>query len=90
VRPVDWKELLHLCEAEKCTHDRTKGDHIVLVRPGMARPVVFPKKKGLTEDIVLGVARTLGISKKALLEKLGESKKSKRAKSPKKLDSPKA
>jgi hypothetical protein len=83
VRPVDWQELVKLCEGEKCRHDRTKGDHIIMVRPGMARPVVIPKKRGLKEDIVLGIARTLGISKDAMLEKLsGAPKKSRKNKPP--------
>lgn len=80
MRPVDWDELLKICEGEKCTYDRTKGDHIVMVRPGMARPVVFPKKRGLKEDIVFGVARTLGITKDVMREKLGEKPKKKKSK----------
>jgi HicA-like toxin of HicAB toxin-antitoxin system len=81
VRPVDWDELAKLCESENCVHDRTGGDHIVMVRPGMARPVVFPRKKDLREDIVFGVARTLGISKKDLRIKLGiDGSKSKKKK----------
>ena len=75
MRPIDWRELVSLCERENCKHDRTKGDHIVMVRPGMARPVVIPKKRDLKEDIVLGIARTLGMTKNAMLEKLGEKPK---------------
>jgi hypothetical protein len=37
-----------------------------MVRDGMARPIVIPKKKGLKEDIVLGLARTLGLNRKQL------------------------
>lgn len=62
MRPVDWKELKKICEANRCRHDRTKGDHYVMVRDGMARPIVIPMKKGLKEDIVLGIAKTLGIT----------------------------
>jgi hypothetical protein len=51
-----------------------------MVRPGMARPVVFPKKRGLKEDIVFGVARTLGITKDVMREKLGEKPKKKKSK----------
>jgi len=51
-----------------------------MVRAGMARPVVIPKKSDLTEDIVLGVCRTIGLSKKRLLELLNAraAKKNKR------------
>jgi len=42
----------------------------------MARPVVFPKKKDLREDIVFGVARTLGLTSKQMRERVeGPSKK---------------
>jgi len=64
VRPIDWKELVKLCESEGCKRDREKGDHYIMTKPGMARPVVIPKKKGLKEDIVLSVARTLGLNRK--------------------------
>lgn len=48
-----------------------------MVRPGMARPVVFPKKKDLKEDIVLSVGRTMGLTSKQMRERV-EGKKSKR------------
>ena len=66
MRPIDWAELKALCEFHGCVHSRTKGDHYIMVKPGMARPVVFPMKKDLREDIVLGVGRTLGISRKQI------------------------
>jgi hypothetical protein len=35
-----------------------------MTKPGVGRPVVIPKKKGLTEDIVLSVGRTIGLDRK--------------------------
>jgi hypothetical protein len=46
-----------------------------MVRDGMFRPVVIPKKKGLREDIVLGVGRTLGLNRKQIEEYLAGKKK---------------
>lgn len=66
MRPVDWEELKAICEKEGCRFDRIKGDHYIMVRDGMYRPVVFPMKRGLKEDIVLGVARTIGITAKQM------------------------
>ncbi|MBI3679134.1 MAG: type II toxin-antitoxin system HicA family toxin [Acidobacteria bacterium] len=83
MRPVDWKELVSLCEAEGCRRDRERGDHYIMTKPGLARPVVIPKKKDLAEDISLSIGRTLGLSRKQLEQKL--SRKPKRvsgAKSP--------
>jgi len=41
-----------------------------MTKPGLARPIVIPKKKDLAEDITLSVGRTLGLSKKQLEQKL--------------------
>jgi predicted RNA binding protein YcfA (HicA-like mRNA interferase family) len=76
VRPIDWKELVKLCESEGCKRDREKGDHYIMTKPGMARPVVIPKKKGLKEDIVLSVGRTLGLNRKQIEQKLTRKRRS--------------
>jgi predicted RNA binding protein YcfA (HicA-like mRNA interferase family) len=70
VRPVSWKELASLCEAEGCKLDRQWGDHYIMTKPGLSRPIVIPKKKDLAEDISLSVARTLGLTKKQLEQRL--------------------
>ena len=70
MRPVDWDELARICEAEGYKFRRMKGDHYIMTKPGMTRPVVIPKKRGLKEDIVLGVGRTIGLDRKALDSKL--------------------
>ena len=74
MRPVDWDELVKVCEGEGCKHQRTKGDHYIMTKPGLNRPIVIPKKKGLKEDICLGVARTLGLTRKSLEERLQPKK----------------
>lgn len=66
MRPLDWKELAKLCESEGCRLDREKGDHYIMVKDGLARPVVIPKKRDLGEDIVLSVGRTLGLNRKKI------------------------
>jgi hypothetical protein len=73
-RPVDWKELKKVCELEGCRFQRQKGDHYIMTKAGIARPIVFPRKKGLKEDIVLSVGRTLGLDRKAILARLEETK----------------
>ena len=70
MRPVDWKELVSLCEAEGCELDRERGDHYIMTKPGLARPVVIPKKRDLREDISLSIGRTLGLNRKQLEQKL--------------------
>jgi len=75
VRPVDWKELVRLCESLGGRFDRQRGDHYIMIRDGLHRPVVIPKKKGLGEDIVLGIGRTLGLSRKEIEERLGMARR---------------
>jgi hypothetical protein len=47
-----------------------------MTRPGLHRPVVIPKKRDLKEDVVLSVARTLGLNRKEIEARL-DPKKSK-------------
>lgn len=77
MRPVDWKELKALCESQGCLFDRQKGDHYIMTKPGMARPVVIPRKKSLKENIVLSVGRTLGLKRSEMLSLLDGKKKGK-------------
>ena len=79
MRPVDWKELVKICESEGLSFDRERGDHYIMTKPGMSRPVVIPRKNNLREDIVLGIARTIGIDKKVLKNRLNPGKKTKPA-----------
>ncbi len=55
--------------------DRTKGDHVVLVGPGLLQPLVIPLWKELPDFIVSNNLRTAGISRKAYLELLGKRKR---------------
>jgi predicted RNA binding protein YcfA (HicA-like mRNA interferase family) len=75
VPPTDWKKLVKLCEGEGCVRDRERGDHYIMTKPGLARPVVIPKKKDLSEDIVLSVGRTLGLTRKEIEQRLSPKKR---------------
>lgn len=50
-----------------------------MTKPGMSRPVVIPTKNNLSEDIVLGIARTIQLDKKELKKRLTSNKSSKSA-----------
>jgi len=71
VRAVKWRELVKVCEGEGCQFDRQRGDHYIMTKPGLSRPVVIPRKRDLNEDIVLSIAKTLGLTRKQILERLG-------------------
>lgn len=74
MRPVSWQQLVALCKSEGCVYDREKGDHYIMTRPGLRRPVVIPKKRDLKEDIVLSVGRTLGLTRKDIEARLNPKK----------------
>lgn len=78
MRAVNWKDLVRVCEEEGCVFDRQKGDHYIMTKLGSPRPIVIPRKRDLKEDIVLGIARTLGLTKKQMLDRLGPRKKKNR------------
>jgi len=78
VHAVNWKDLIRVCEEEGYAFDRQKGDHYIMAKPGSPRPVVIPRKRDLKEDIVLRIARTLGLTKKEMLDRLGPRKKKNR------------
>ena len=71
MRAVKWRELVKVCEREGCEFDRQRGDHYIMTKPGLSRPIVIPRKRDLKEDIVLSVAKTLGLTRKQILERLG-------------------
>lgn len=74
MRAVKWKALVKVCEGEGCQFDRQRGDHYIMTKPGLNRPVVIPRKNNLKEVVVLGVGKTLGLNRKQILERLDLSK----------------
>ena len=80
MRPVSWKELRDIAEAEGCQFDRQRGDHYVMTKPGMHRPIVIPRKNSLSDRIVLNVAKQLGLDRKGLQVYLDKNSKKKTGK----------
>lgn len=64
MKKVSWQELRDVCKLAGCVEARTKGDHLVMTRPGMARPVIIKMDRDMGEDIVRSNMRTLGLSRK--------------------------
>jgi hypothetical protein len=64
-----------------CVEERVKGDHLIMSRSGLARPVVIKMDKDLGEDIVRANTRTLGIDRKEferLMDVVRRNRKSQR------------
>ncbi|MCY3853341.1 MAG: type II toxin-antitoxin system HicA family toxin [Gammaproteobacteria bacterium] len=68
--PLDYRKLVRIFESVGFTVERQKGSHIVMSKPGVARPVVFPKSKNVGVDIIKNNMRTAGISREQFFELL--------------------
>ena len=68
--PADWRTLVRVFEADGFTQDRTTGSHVVLTKPGIARPVIIPKYSEVGLDIIRNNMRTTGMSRERYLELL--------------------
>ena len=70
VTPTDWRTLVKVFEAAGFTTDRIAGSHIVMTKPGVARPVVIPRYAEVGRDIILSNMRTAGISRERYFQLL--------------------
>ena len=68
VTPTDWRTLVKVFEAVGFHTDRISGSHVIMTKPGVARPVVVPKYPEVGRDIILSNLRTAGISRERYLQ----------------------
>lgn len=69
---VTWRELRDVAKLAGCVEERIKGDHLIMTRSGMARPVVIKMDARLGEDIVRSNMRTLGLDRKEFDQMLNQ------------------
>jgi predicted RNA binding protein YcfA (HicA-like mRNA interferase family) len=67
---VTWQELRDVCRLLGCVQSRVKGDHLIMTRPGLARPIVIKMDRNMGEDIIRSNMRTLGIDRAELERQL--------------------
>jgi hypothetical protein len=70
-----WQELLDVCLLLGGVVSRSRGDHLVMTRPGMARPVVIKMDKDLGEDVVRSNLHTLGVSRAEFMALLAQERR---------------
>jgi predicted RNA binding protein YcfA (HicA-like mRNA interferase family) len=70
--PVSYKQLVKVFEADGFTCVRIEGDHMVMTKPGVIRPLVIPKYASVPVFIVKNNLRTAGMSRERYFELLGE------------------
>ena len=68
--PQPWKKLKRVFDLAGFQEERTSGDHICMVKTGVARPVVIPKYDAVGLDIISANMRTAGLSRRDYLRLL--------------------
>jgi predicted RNA binding protein YcfA (HicA-like mRNA interferase family) len=68
--PIHWKRFVKFVESVGCTHERTKGDHMIFWRDDLKRPVIFPKDGQIAVFVVRNNLRTLEITVEEYKEKI--------------------
>lgn len=72
--PVNYKVLQCIFEKDRFIYSRTKGDHIIYTKQGIARPLVIPKYKQVPVFVVKALLRTAGMERERYFELLGDCK----------------
>lgn len=80
MRRVSWEELRDICKLNGCVESRIKGDHLIMTKLGLARPIVIKMDRDLGEDIIRTNMRTLGISRQAFEQCLNTVRRKRKAK----------
>lgn len=71
ITPISYQKLVKIFELEGFTVKRQKGDHLILTKPNISRPVVIktsPRNVAVTH--ILTNLKTAGISRQRYLELL--------------------
>jgi predicted RNA binding protein YcfA (HicA-like mRNA interferase family) len=73
ITPIPYQELVRVFEREGFAVKRKKGDHLIMTKPGVKRPLVIktsPRKVPVTH--ILTNLRTAGISRERYFELLDQ------------------
>ena len=71
LRPLSYKTLVKVFEADGFKCVRTEGDHMVFSKPGVARPIVIPKYAAVPVFIIRNNLRSAGMSRERFFALLG-------------------
>ena len=73
ITPISYQTLVKVFESEGFTVSRQRGDHLILTKPGVSRPVVIktsPREVPVTH--ILTNLRTAGIGRERYFELLDQ------------------
>jgi len=74
LKPVDYKTLIKIFEADGFALARKKGSHRAMVKEGIARPVIIPCYDEVGLDIIKNCMNTAGMSRERYFELLNKVK----------------
>ena len=75
ILPIHYRKLVKVFELEGFTVKRQKGDHLILTKPRVRRPVVIKRSsKEVPVTHILTNLQTAGISRERYFELLDQAK----------------
>ena len=75
ITPIHYRKLVKVFESDGFTVKRQKGDHLILTKPRVKRPVVIKRSPREVPVIhILTNLQTAGISRERYLELLDQAK----------------
>ena len=72
LRPCRWEQLAKVFEKDGFVRSRTEGDHLVMTKTGVLRPVVIPMVREVAVFIIRNNMRTAGMTRARYFEILDE------------------
>ena len=72
--PVHWKVLECIFKKAGFSFDHQRGSHRVLTQDGCLRPLIIPRYEEIDVDIIRGLMRTAGMSRKEYFQLLYQCK----------------
>ena len=73
LRPCRWQQLAKVFEKDGFARNRLEGDHLVMTKPGVPRPVVIPMVREVAVFIIRNNMRTAGMTRARYFELLDET-----------------
>ena len=64
MRRIRWQELRDIFKLAGFIEARIKGDHLMMTKPGVARPLVIKMDRDLGEDTIRTNMHTAGMDRK--------------------------
>jgi predicted RNA binding protein YcfA (HicA-like mRNA interferase family) len=61
--PIHWRRLVCVFECEGFAIARQEGDHIIMTKSGIPRPVVIPQYREVPIFVIRNNIRTAGMSR---------------------------